>query len=468
MERTKVGSGEDASAEAGDSGDLDMAETIVAGPEELKAKAESVDADDLSDSGFVDVSALKDEAEEGSDDDSSHKSSDTTTDEPSDESLDEPSEASYSEPPADEELDPDDLEIEKAVSVIDEKVKAWDDDDETPESVVEEPSEADEEGDFSDVVASDESASEGDTASEDSSDVDEEEDRADLEEEVLEEEEEKTEIQEKEEQEEKEESSEFDAEQDDESELSIPEPAEAPPQASTDLEVVVGDVAEAAPQESQEVEEPAQIAEDPGVKEELDPELQDTLIGVPLEAEAGSSPDQSFDAAPAEDSTPSDEGTDAESAEIPALEVEVTGESEVAEDQLEPVPVVVPPPGATQETEDKPVEFMAADVAEADEGVTAAGGADQALETGDAADTGEEKQYTTPNIGHGDTDGSKTPKLRPLDEGTILNGRYEIVRKIGGGGMGAVYLASDKNLGGVLRAVKEMVQSYIEKEQQEK
>ncbi|MDQ3129339.1 MAG: protein kinase [Acidobacteriota bacterium] len=81
------------------------------------------------------------------------------------------------------------------------------------------------------------------------------------------------------------------------------------------------------------------------------------------------------------------------------------------------------------------------------------------------------RSYTTPNIGGssgGDTDGKKRAKLKPLDEGTILNGRYEIIRKIGGGGMGAVYLASDNNLGGVLRAVKEMVQSYIEDEQQEK
>lgn len=76
--------------------------------------------------------------------------------------------------------------------------------------------------------------------------------------------------------------------------------------------------------------------------------------------------------------------------------------------------------------------------------------------------------HTTPNIGASDTDGKKTAKLKPLDEGTILNGRYEIIRKIGGGGMGAVYLASDNNLGGVLRAVKEMVQSYIEETQQEK
>lgn len=64
--------------------------------------------------------------------------------------------------------------------------------------------------------------------------------------------------------------------------------------------------------------------------------------------------------------------------------------------------------------------------------------------------------------------GAKAAKLTPLTEGTILLNRYEIVRKIGGGGMGAVYLASDNNLGGVVRAVKEMVQAHIEEVQQEK
>ncbi|HRH42356.1 MAG TPA: protein kinase, partial [Pyrinomonadaceae bacterium] len=89
------------------------------------------------------------------------------------------------------------------------------------------------------------------------------------------------------------------------------------------------------------------------------------------------------------------------------------------------------------------------------------------------SESNEARSYTNPIVSAGsgtaaDTDGKNKTKLKPLEEGTVLNNRYEIIRKIGGGGMGAVYLASDKNLGGVLRAVKEMVQSYIEETQQDK
>jgi eukaryotic-like serine/threonine-protein kinase len=55
-----------------------------------------------------------------------------------------------------------------------------------------------------------------------------------------------------------------------------------------------------------------------------------------------------------------------------------------------------------------------------------------------------------------------------LEPGTVLYGRYEIVKRIGGGGMGAVYYAKDKNLGDQPRAVKEMIQSHLDESQQEK
>jgi serine/threonine-protein kinase len=42
------------------------------------------------------------------------------------------------------------------------------------------------------------------------------------------------------------------------------------------------------------------------------------------------------------------------------------------------------------------------------------------------------------------------------------------VKRIGGGGMGAVYYAKDKNLGDQPRAVKEMIQSHLDESQQEK
>lgn len=72
---------------------------------------------------------------------------------------------------------------------------------------------------------------------------------------------------------------------------------------------------------------------------------------------------------------------------------------------------------------------------------------------------------STPKEG---TTGGHRPTVKQLAANTVLNGRYEIVRRIGGGGMGAVYLAKDRNLGDAPRAVKEMVESHLDTSQHEK
>src|SRR5215831_15088813 len=59
-------------------------------------------------------------------------------------------------------------------------------------------------------------------------------------------------------------------------------------------------------------------------------------------------------------------------------------------------------------------------------------------------------------------------KPKALEAGKLLNHRYEVVRRIGGGGMGAVYLAKDRNLGDAPRAVKEMIESHLDDSQHEK
>ena len=69
---------------------------------------------------------------------------------------------------------------------------------------------------------------------------------------------------------------------------------------------------------------------------------------------------------------------------------------------------------------------------------------------------------------HRGTTGGHQPKVNQLPAETVLNSRYEIVRRIGGGGMGAVYLAKDRNLGDAPRAVKEMVESHLDPTQHEK
>src|SRR5215213_7478929 len=85
---------------------------------------------------------------------------------------------------------------------------------------------------------------------------------------------------------------------------------------------------------------------------------------------------------------------------------------------------------------------------------------------GSFTDHGERPGKTaTPKEG---TTGGKRSTVKQLAANTVLNGRYEIVRRIGGGGMGAVYLAKDRNLGDAPRAVKEMVESHLDPSQHEK
>ncbi len=82
--------------------------------------------------------------------------------------------------------------------------------------------------------------------------------------------------------------------------------------------------------------------------------------------------------------------------------------------------------------------------------------------------TDDVKNQSTTGAPHKGTTGGHKPTIKQLDPGTVLNGRYEIARRIGGGGMGAVYLAKDRNLGDASRAVKEMVEAHLDPTQHEK
>lgn len=86
---------------------------------------------------------------------------------------------------------------------------------------------------------------------------------------------------------------------------------------------------------------------------------------------------------------------------------------------------------------------------------------------GGSATGGIDNPQTSPPPRKGTTGGHQ-PAIKQLDGGVLLNGRYEIVRRIGGGGMGAVYLAKDRNLGDAPRAVKEMVEAHLDPAQHEK
>ncbi len=57
------------------------------------------------------------------------------------------------------------------------------------------------------------------------------------------------------------------------------------------------------------------------------------------------------------------------------------------------------------------------------------------------------------------------PNTGPLEAGTVLQGRYQIQRLLGGGGMGMVYLAHDQRLANRPCAIKEMVDHFIDQAQ---
>src|SRR5678816_1314501 len=65
-------------------------------------------------------------------------------------------------------------------------------------------------------------------------------------------------------------------------------------------------------------------------------------------------------------------------------------------------------------------------------------------------------------VGTSMTGPSNTPPGIQLTPGTLLADRYKILRRIGGGGMGSVYLAEDQNLANRLVAVKEMVEMFAD------
>ncbi len=82
--------------------------------------------------------------------------------------------------------------------------------------------------------------------------------------------------------------------------------------------------------------------------------------------------------------------------------------------------------------------------------------------------TGDLPEPSSTKSHHKGTTGGHQPTIKQLEPGTVLTARYEITRRIGGGGMGAVYLAKDRNLGDASRAVKEMVEAHLDPLQHEK
>ncbi|MBX7219678.1 MAG: protein kinase [Blastocatellia bacterium] len=63
---------------------------------------------------------------------------------------------------------------------------------------------------------------------------------------------------------------------------------------------------------------------------------------------------------------------------------------------------------------------------------------------------------------------NRRPPNSQLEAGVLLSDRYQIVKRVGGGGMGSVYLAYDTRLNNKQRAVKEMIELFSDEGQRKK
>src|SRR5436190_15117279 len=88
--------------------------------------------------------------------------------------------------------------------------------------------------------------------------------------------------------------------------------------------------------------------------------------------------------------------------------------------------------------------------------------------SGSTGQLSDDRGQTSAAVEGSDARPQKKSKSSALPPRQVLDNRYEIVRRIGGGGMGAVYLAKDRNLGEAPRAVKEMIESHLDDSQHEK
>jgi serine/threonine-protein kinase len=167
------------------------------------------------------------------------------------------------------------------------------------------------------------------------------------------------------------------------------------------------------------------------------------------------------------------------SSDAPAGERRMAAPADILDDPAEVAETDAATPAQAEPAAAAPVEEsapLARESAEIELPPTPSFGTDEVVAPrapeGNAAQTSEAAHAPAPVSPAGTVRSGSTGRLRTqakqLDPGTMLYSRYEIVRRIGGGGMGAVYLAKDRNLGEQPRAVKEMIQSQLDESQHEK